>query len=67
MTEFPTGRPTVYDVARVAGVAIKTVSRVVNRSSGVSDKTRRLVLEVVNDLGYVVNPAARSLANAKID
>ncbi|GLY95798.1 LacI family DNA-binding transcriptional regulator [Actinoplanes sp. NBRC 103695] len=61
MTEFPTGRPTVYDVARVAGVSIKTVSRVVNRSSGVSDKTRRLVLEVVNDLGYVVNPAARSL------
>ncbi len=56
-----TGRPTVYDVARIAGVSIKTVSRVVNQSTGVSAKTRRLVLGVVRDLGYVVNPAARSL------
>jgi LacI family transcriptional regulator len=61
VTELPTGRPTVYDVARVAGVSIKTVSRVVNRSPGVSDKTRSLVLDVVEELGYVVNPAARSL------
>jgi LacI family transcriptional regulator, galactose operon repressor len=56
-----TGRPTVYDVARVAGVSIKTVSRVVNQSPGVSAKTRRLVLDAVRDLGYVVNAAARSL------
>jgi len=56
-----TGRPTVYDVARVAGVSIKTVSRVVNQSPGVSVKTRRLVLDAVQDLGYVVNAAARSL------
>jgi LacI family transcriptional regulator len=55
------GRPTVYDVARVAGVSIKTVSRVVNQSPGVSAKTRRLVLDVVRDLGYVANAAARSL------
>ncbi|MEV6845833.1 LacI family DNA-binding transcriptional regulator [Actinoplanes sp. NPDC051411] len=55
------GRPTVYDVARVAGVSIKTVSRVVNQSPGVSAKTRRLVLDAVQDLGYVVNAAARSL------
>ncbi|MEV6629449.1 LacI family DNA-binding transcriptional regulator [Actinoplanes sp. NPDC051470] len=61
MTELPAGRPTVYDVARVAGVSIKTVSRVVNQSAGVSDKTRQLVLGVVEELGYVVNPAARSL------
>jgi LacI family transcriptional regulator len=56
-----TGRPTVYDVARVAGVSIKTVSRVVNQSPGVSAKTRRLVLDAVHELGYVVNAAARSL------
>jgi LacI family transcriptional regulator len=55
------GRPTVYDVARVAGVSIKTVSRVVNQSPGVSAKTRRLVLDAVQELGYVVNAAARSL------
>jgi LacI family transcriptional regulator len=56
-----TGRPTVYDVARVAGVSIKTVSRVVNQSPLVSAKTRRLVLDAIRDLGYVVNAAARSL------
>jgi LacI family transcriptional regulator len=56
-----TGRPTVYDVARVAGVSIKTVSRVVNESAGVSEQTRRLVLDAIRDLGYVVNAAARSL------
>lgn len=55
------GRPTVYDVARVAGVSIKTVSRVVNQSPGVSAKTRKRVLDAVRDLGYVVNAAARSL------
>jgi LacI family transcriptional regulator len=55
------GRPTVYDVARRAGVSIKTVSRVVNQSPGVSARTRRLVLDAVRDLGYVANAAARSL------
>jgi LacI family transcriptional regulator len=61
MNDVSEGRPTVYDVARVAGVSIKTVSRVVNQSPGVSPKTRRLVLDAVQELGYVVNPAARSL------
>ncbi|MFG1602802.1 LacI family DNA-binding transcriptional regulator [Actinoplanes sp. NPDC049265] len=61
VAELPAGRPTVYDVARVAGVSIKTVSRVVNRAPGVSDKTRNVVLDVIKELGYVVNPAARSL------
>ncbi|MFI6076966.1 LacI family DNA-binding transcriptional regulator [Actinoplanes sp. NPDC051343] len=56
-----TSRPTVYDVARVAGVSIKTVSRVVNQSPLVSAKTRRLVADAIQDLGYVVNAAARSL------
>lgn len=61
MNDVSEGRPTVYDVARVAGVSIKTVSRVVNQSPGVSAKTRRLVLDAVQELGYVVNEAARSL------
>ena len=48
-----TGRATVYDVARAAGVSIKTVSRVVNNSSKVSAQTRQRVLEAVADLDYV--------------
>jgi len=60
-----TGRPTVYDVARLAGVSIKTVSRVVNHSPGVSAETRRLVADAIEELGYVVNAAARSLVTGR--
>jgi len=56
-----TGRATVYDVAKAAGVSIKTVSRVVNGADNVTDETRRRVLEAVADLDYVRNAAAHSL------
>jgi LacI family transcriptional regulator len=59
MNDASEGRPTVYDVARVAGVSIKTVSRVVNQSPGVSAETRRVVVDAVQELGYAVNAAAR--------
>lgn len=55
-------QPTINDVARVAGVSKKTVSRVINRSPLLNDNTRRRVLEVIGDLGYVPNPQARALA-----
>jgi LacI family transcriptional regulator len=57
-----TGQPTINDVARVAGVSKKTVSRVINRSPLLNDDTRRRVEEVIGDLGYVPNPQARALA-----
>ncbi|MET3808785.1 LacI family transcriptional regulator [Nakamurella sp. UYEF19] len=56
-----TGRATVYDVARVAGVSIKTVSRVVNGSEQVSEPTRQRVLTAVAELAYVRNSIAHSL------
>jgi LacI family transcriptional regulator len=56
------GKPTINDVARLSGVSKKTVSRVINRSPLLSDDTRRRVLEVIRDLGYVPNPQARALA-----
>ena len=56
---------TIVDVAREAGVSIKTVSRVVNRESGVLDTTREQVLEVVRRLNYRPKQSARSLAGAK--
>ena len=40
---------TIVDVAREAGVSIKTVSRVVNRESGVLEATREQVLEIMKD------------------
>jgi LacI family transcriptional regulator len=56
------GQPTINDVARIAGVSKKTVSRVINHSPQLSDETRRRVLEVIRELGYVPNPQARGLA-----
>jgi LacI family transcriptional regulator len=55
-------KPTINDVARVAGVSKKTVSRVINRSALLNDETRERVLQVIRDLGYVPNPQARALA-----
>ena len=55
------GRATVYDVARVAGVSIKTVSRVVNASSEVVPATRERVQAAMAELGYVRNPVAHAL------
>lgn len=57
-----TGQPTINDVARIAGVSKKTVSRVINRSPLLGDDTRRRVEEVIGGLGYVPNPQARALA-----
>lgn len=54
--------PTINDVARIAGVSKKTVSRVINRSALLSDDTRTKVEAVIAELGYVPNPQARALA-----
>ncbi|HVF93432.1 MAG TPA: LacI family DNA-binding transcriptional regulator, partial [Sphingomonas sp.] len=57
-----TGQPTINDVARLAGVSKKTVSRVINRSPLLNDDTRRKVETVIGELGYIPNPQARALA-----
>ena len=57
--------PTVADVARAAGVSSMTVSRVVNGEVNVVEATREKVREAVRLLGYVPNPAARSLAGGR--
>ncbi|WP_230280079.1 LacI family DNA-binding transcriptional regulator [Croceicoccus sp. Ery15] len=55
-------QPTINDVARIAGVSKKTVSRVINRSALLKDDTRKKVESVIAELGYVPNPQARALA-----
>lgn len=57
-----TKQPTINDVAALAGVSKKTVSRVINRSEFISEKTRRAVQEAIETLGFVPNPQARALA-----
>ena len=54
--------PTINDVARVAGVSKKTVSRVINRSPLLREATRAKVEKVIAELGYTPNPQARALA-----
>ncbi len=56
------GKPTINDVARLAGVSKKTVSRVINRSPLLNEDTRGRVEKVIRELGYVPNPQARALA-----
>ena len=56
------GQPTINDVARLAGVSKKTVSRVINRSALLNDATRQKIEAVIAELGYVPNPQARALA-----
>ena len=51
----------IKDVARLAGVSISTVSRVLNKSCPVSEEKRERVEQAARHLGYVPNPAARSL------
>lgn len=61
------GRPTLEEVAALAGVGRGTVSRVINGSPRVSDTTRAAVEEAVAELGYVPNKAARALAANRTD
>ena len=57
-----TSKPTIYDVADQAGVAISTVSRVLNDSQDVADGTRERVLRAIRELQFRPNRTAKSLA-----
>lgn len=53
--------PNIYDIAAAAGVSTATVSRVLGGGKKVSEATRKKVLAVIQDLGYVPNAFARGL------
>jgi LacI family transcriptional regulator len=58
-------RATIDDVAALAGVSIKTVSRVVNREPNVRESTRERVNAAIAKLNYRPNRSARSLASQR--
>jgi DNA-binding LacI/PurR family transcriptional regulator len=58
-------RPTILDVAAVAGVSKSTVSNVMRDATGVSTDTRARVLAAVEQLGYRPNAAARNLVQRR--
>lgn len=58
-------RPTIDDVARLAGVGRGTVSRVINGGHNVRPAVRDVVNEAIDALGYSVNQSARNLARGR--
>jgi LacI family transcriptional regulator len=54
--------PTIYDVARVAGVSIASVSRVLNGRRNPRQETKDSVMQAVAELGFVPDGAARALS-----
>lgn len=61
----PGRNATINDIARLAGVSKKTVSRVINQSPLVQSGTRARIQAVIDKFGYVPDPQARGLAFRK--
>lgn len=61
----PSGRVTIGDVARTAGVSVATVSKVINDRYGVAPDTSARVHQVIADLGYESSIVARSLRSRR--
>jgi len=58
-------KPTIYEVARAAGVSRQTVSRVLNDRPDVSSETRKRIKEIIEELDYQPSAIARSLSLKK--
>lgn len=54
---------TIYEVSKLAGVSLATVSRVMNKNTRVSENTRKKVQDAMDQLGYRPNSIAQSLAS----
>lgn len=55
-------RPTLADLADMAGVSLMTVSRAINNKPGVGDEVRQKILKLASEMGYRPNQIARGLA-----
>ena len=58
-------RATIFDVALMAGVSTKTVSRVANGEPNVREQTRIRVQHAIDTLGYEANPYAQYLSSLR--
>lgn len=58
-------KPTIYDVAREAGVSIATVSKVLNNNGRISDKTRKKVNSIIEKLNYQPSMVASALTSQR--
>jgi len=58
-------KPTIYEVAKRAGVSRQTVSRVINNRPDVADGTRERILQIINEIEYRPSAIARSLSKQR--
>ena len=58
---------TIKDIAKLAGVSVATVSRVINGDPAVAEKLKVKVLQVIKDTNYVPNTVGRNLRKSKSD
>ena len=54
----------IKDVAKLSGVSVMTVSRVINGSDNVREETRDKVKQAIQELDYIPNQLAKSLVNS---
>lgn len=57
-------KATIHEAAKIAGVSIASVSRALNNKPGISEKTRKNILDICKGLGYVPNTSARELTGS---
>lgn len=60
-------RITLKDIAKISGVSIKTVSRVVNKEKYVSVETQEKISQILKEYNYIPNLAAKSLVSNRTD
>ena len=65
MGRKPTGRPTSFDIAYLAGVSQPTVSRALRGDTAISDVTRAKIQKIARDLNYTVDKNASSLRSQR--
>ena len=52
---------TIKDIAKQCGVGISTVSRAINNHPDINPKTRKMVMQVIEETGFIPNNSARNL------
>ncbi len=60
-------KPTIKDIAAIAGVSVPTVHKAIYSKPGVSEKTRQKILKITNDLHYSVNATASRLKRGMLN
>lgn len=60
-------KPTIKDIAELAGVSLPTVHKAIYGKSGISEKTRQKILDIIKQTNYAINPTASRLKRGTIN